>query len=42
MTAYDLDNHDPKAYFEENYKALIEYLADPEKSKTELELSEFD
>ena len=34
--------HDAQAHFEENWKVLIEYLNDPEKSKQVLDLSEFD
>ena len=34
--------HDGQAHFEENWKVLIEYLNDPEKSKEVLDLSEFD
>jgi hypothetical protein len=42
VVSNDIDNHDPKAYFEETYKVLIEYLADPEKSKVDIDLGEFD
>lgn len=42
MPSEDPDAHNPEAYFEEHWKPLIDYLNDPEKSGTPLELTEFD
>ncbi len=37
----DPDNHDPEVHFSENYRALIDYLDDPTKQDTPLDMSVF-